>query len=163
MKDLFRRISTKVSNWAGSASTFLLAMLVIIVWAISGPAFNFSDTWQLVINTGTTIVTFLMVFLIQNTQNRDGKAMQLKLDELIRSHKSARDSFLDLESLTDEDLALIDEEFKKLHAEQHAVPSLHKLHTKIEAEHKRRLNLREHAGQVLNMLNKPLGRDKDQS
>jgi low affinity Fe/Cu permease len=80
MKDLFRRIANKISTWTGSAWAFLLAFSVVAVWALTGPSFDFSSTWQLVINTGTTIVTFLMVFLIQNTQNRDGKAMQLKLD-----------------------------------------------------------------------------------
>ena len=88
MKNFFRFISNKVSAWAGSAYTFLLAVTVVVIWAFSGPAFDFSNTWQLVINTGTTIVTFLMVFLIQNTQNRDSKAMQLKLDELIRATKA---------------------------------------------------------------------------
>ena len=81
MKDIFRIIAGKISNWTGSASAFLLALMIIVVWGISGPAFHYSNTWQLFINTGTTIVTFLMVFLIQNTQNRDGKAIQLKLDE----------------------------------------------------------------------------------
>lgn len=145
---------------AGSPYAFLGAISIVVVWAISGPMFGFSDTWQLAINTGTTIVTFLMVFLIQNTQNRDSKAMQLKLDELIRATK-ARDSFVDLEDLTDEELAVIDGEFKKLHNSQLAKTALHKLHTKIEAEHRRRLNLRDHAGQVLNTLFSPLGnRDK---
>ena len=88
MKNIFRAISNKVSGAAGSPYTFLLAFLVVVFWASSGPMFNFSNTWQLVINTGTTIITFLMVFLIQNTQNRDGKAVQLKLDELIRATNS---------------------------------------------------------------------------
>lgn len=157
MRDTFRKLASKISVMAGNAITFLLALTVIIVWAVTGPVFGFSDTWQLVINTGTTIVTFLMVFLIQNTQNRDGKAMQLKLDELIRSTKSARDSFMDLESLTDEDLATIDEEFKQLHEKQVAIPALHKLHTKIEAEHRRRVNFPSQAGQMLNtFLNTPI-------
>jgi low affinity Fe/Cu permease len=86
------------------------------VWAITGPVFHFSDTWQLVINTGTTIVTFLMVFLIQNTQNRDAKAIHLKLDELLRVQKRARNSLVDLEDLSDEDLAKLQDEFKLLHA-----------------------------------------------
>ena len=154
MKDAFRKIANKVSNWTGTASAFLLALAIVIIWGITGPTFHYSSTWQLVINTGTTIITFLMVFLIQNTQNRDGKAIQLKLDELIYTSKAARDSFVDLEDLTDEELAYIDEEFKKLHEANtiHPNPAMHKLHTKIEAEHHRRLSLRE-AGHVLNKLN----------
>ena len=89
MKDIFRKVSNRVSQIAGSATTFLFAFMIIVIWGTTGPLFDFSDTWQLVINTGTTIVTFLMVFLIQNTQNRDSKAMQLKLDELIRASARA--------------------------------------------------------------------------
>lgn len=135
MKDLFRRLANKISTWTGSATAFLLALMVIIIWAVSGPAFDFSSTWQLVINTGTTIVTFLMVFLIQNTQNRDGKALQLKLDELIRASKPARDNFVDVEDLSDEELDELDNEFKRLHEqyENKAPLSIHKLHKKIMA------------------------------
>ena len=139
MKDLFRHIASHVSTLAGSASTFLLAFSVIIAWAVTGPLFNFSNTWQLVINTGTTIVTFLMVFLIQNTQNRDSKAMQLKLDELIRASKAARDTFLDIEDLTDDDLAALDQEFKRIHAVGTPHPAMHKLHAKLMDAHKWRL------------------------
>jgi low affinity Fe/Cu permease len=99
---------TRFANWTASAAghpqSFVLACLIIVVWGMTGPLFGFSDTWQLVINTGTTIVTFLMVFLIQNTQNRDSKAMQLKLDELIRATQGAHNALLDLEELTEEDL-----------------------------------------------------------
>jgi low affinity Fe/Cu permease len=99
---------TRFANWTASAAghppTFALACLVIVVWAATGPFFRFSDTWQLVINTGTTIITFLMVFLIQNTQNRDSKAMQLKLDELIRATQGAHNALLDLEELNEKDL-----------------------------------------------------------
>jgi low affinity Fe/Cu permease len=122
---------------AGSANAFLLALVIIVVWASTGAFFNFSDTWQLVINTGTTIVTFLMVFLIQNTQNRDGKAMQLKLDELIRSTK-ARDAFIDLEELDDEELSELDKEFQAIHLKQEHSVVMKKLHTSIKAEHARR-------------------------
>lgn len=113
MKDIFRKIATRTSNIAGSAITFLAALLLVLVWAGTGPMFNFSDTWQLVINTGTTIITFLMVFLIQNTQNRDGRAMQLKLDELIRATR-ARQDFIDIESLSDDELAKLAEQFSRL-------------------------------------------------
>ena len=108
----------KVAQWtaahAGRASTFCLALAVIVVWAVSGPVFGFSDTWQLIINTGTTIVTFLMVFLIQNTQNRDTEALQLKLDELIRAHEGARNRLLKLEDLTEEEMAHIRRTFMEL-------------------------------------------------
>ncbi|HWN23977.1 MAG TPA: low affinity iron permease family protein, partial [Candidatus Sulfotelmatobacter sp.] len=98
----------------GSAWSFVGAVLVILVWLLTGPTFHFSDTWQLIINTATTVITFLMVFLIQNTQNRDAKAMHLKLDEIIRAIKDARDELVDLEDLSDEDLKKLEEQFKRL-------------------------------------------------
>ncbi len=122
---------------AGSANAFLIALLIIGVWAATGSFFDFSNTWQLVINTGTTIITFLMVFLIQNTQNRDGKAMQLKLDELIRSTK-ARNAFVDLEDLNDEELAELDKEFQTIREKQEHSAVMKKLHVTIQAEHRRR-------------------------
>src|SRR5207248_6238979 len=96
------------------ALAFVLALLVIVVWGITGPTFHYSDTWQLIINTGTTIVNFLMVFLIQNTQNRDAKAVHLKLDEIIRAIKGARNELVDLENLSDEDLARIEQQFQRV-------------------------------------------------
>ena len=114
MRDAFAVVARKTSNVLGSAWGFTVAMLVIVVWGLTGPVFGFSDTWQLIINTGTTIVTFLMVFLIQNTQNRDSKALQLKLDELIRSAKGARNNLLDLETLSDDELKKLQEEFERL-------------------------------------------------
>lgn len=110
--DTFHKVSAKVAGKMGSPVAFVLAVLVIVVWGVTGPIFNYSDTWQLIINTGTTIVTFLMVFVIQNTQNRDGRAMQLKLDELIKATKSARAEFVDVESLTDTELDELQEQFK---------------------------------------------------
>jgi low affinity Fe/Cu permease len=110
----FRALSCRVAAWTGSHWAFLIALLVVVVWAATGPLFHFSDTWQLVINTGTTVVTFLMVFLIQATQNRDGKALQLKLDELIRAQRSARNVFADLEDATEEELQEFEAEFKAL-------------------------------------------------
>src|ERR1700758_3927018 len=101
---LFARFSRWVERQVGRSSTFVLAIAVVVVWAVSGPVFDWSDTWQLVINTGTTIVTFLMVFVIQNTQSRDTQAMQLKLDELIRVNEMARNSLIDLEDMSEVDV-----------------------------------------------------------
>jgi len=98
----------------GSPWAFIAAALLIVIWAISGPLFGFSEVWQLVINTGTTVITFLMVFLIQNTQNRDAKAMHLKLDELLRGVEGARTSMVDLEDLSDEDLKKLQDDFQRL-------------------------------------------------
>src|SRR5262245_24410024 len=103
MDRLFARFATAAARTAGSPTAFLICLLLVIVWGILGPVFKFSEDWQLVINTGTTIVTFLMVFLIQNTQNRDGAALQTKLDELIRS-SDADDEFMGIEKLTDKEL-----------------------------------------------------------
>ncbi|HTK27596.1 MAG TPA: low affinity iron permease family protein [Pyrinomonadaceae bacterium] len=103
-QSLFTRFSKMTSTVAGKPATFMLAVLIIVIWAVTGPLFKFSDTWQLVINTGTTIITFLMVFLIQNTQNRDALAVQLKLDELISSIKEARNEIIDVEDLGDKEL-----------------------------------------------------------
>ena len=109
---------TRAAKWAARAAgrpiTFTIAVTVILLWAVTGPIFQFSDTWQLVINTSTTIVTFLMVFLIQNTQNRDTEALQIKLDELIRSVETAHNALLDLEELDDEELDLIRKDYLDL-------------------------------------------------
>jgi low affinity Fe/Cu permease len=115
MRTLFRSFAHWTADAVGSPAAFVLGVLVVLIWAVTGPYFHFSDTWQLVINTGTTIVTFLMVFLIQSTQNRDAKAMHLKLDELIRAVGAARTRLVHLENLTDDELASLEEEFKKLH------------------------------------------------
>jgi len=112
----FRTLSFKVSSCAGSYWAFIVAVCLVLAWLVTGPIFGFSDSWQLVINTGTTIVTFLMVFLIQATQNRDGKAIQLKLDELIRAQQSARNVFADLEHATEDELREFEAEFKALRA-----------------------------------------------
>lgn len=104
MKHWFRHLAQTTSNGVGSPYAFSICVLIIVLWALSGPAFGFSDTWQLIINTGTTIITFLMVFLIQNTQNRDSRALHLKLDELIRATQNARNELIDLEEMSDEEL-----------------------------------------------------------
>jgi low affinity Fe/Cu permease len=110
----FTRIAHRVAHASGSAWAFGLALVVVVAWAVSGPIFHYSDTWQLTINTGTTIVTFLMVFLIQNTQNRDTQVIQLKLDELIRAVQRARNELVDLEDLSDEELGRLQKEFEEL-------------------------------------------------
>jgi low affinity Fe/Cu permease len=110
----FSRFANATALAAGLPTTFGLALLVIVAWAVTGPIFGFSDTWQLVINTGTTIVTFLMVFLIQNTQNRDSIAMQIKLDELLRAGKGAETAMADLEDLTEEELEAFQAHYRKL-------------------------------------------------
>ena len=114
MHDFFVKFAHKTSKLVGSPWSFVIAFATIIVWIVSGPLFKFSDTWQLVINTGTTIVTFLMVFLIQNTQNRDTQSMELKLDELIRANKKARNRLIDLEELSDKEFDILQNEFRKL-------------------------------------------------
>ena len=114
INELFRKFSQTVALAAGSKWTFVLSVALVIGWAFSGRRFNYSDTWQLVINTTSSIVTFLMVFLIQNTQNRDAKAIHLKLDELIRAMEGARNRLLNLENLTDEEIDRLDEEFRRL-------------------------------------------------
>jgi low affinity Fe/Cu permease len=114
VQDSFRRFARKSSEVLGSAWAFISAIFIIVVWGLTGPAFHFSDTWQLIINTGTTIVTFLMVFLIQNTQNRDAKAVHLKLDELIRAVQGARNRLVDLEKLSDDELKKLEEQFTRV-------------------------------------------------
>ena len=107
MRKFFNACAAKTSSGAGHPLTFAVAVGVIVLWAVTGPLFHYSDTWQLVINTGTTIVTFLMVFLIQNSQNRDAAAMQAKLDELLRAVDKAREQFIGIEHLTDQQIELV--------------------------------------------------------
>ena len=114
MNEVFRKLAGGVSRFVGSPWTFLAAVLLIVAWAFSRPLFATTDTWQLVINTGTTIVTFLMVFLIQNTQNRDAKAIHLKLGELIKASQGAKNSMIDLDSLSDEQLRAMEAEYRRV-------------------------------------------------
>jgi len=116
----FSRFAAKTAVLVGRPYMFFLAVAVIVTWAILGPHFGFSDTWQLIINTGTTIVTFLVVFLIQNTQNRDAKALHLKLDELIRSHHPASNELIDVEKLSDEELDALEERYSLIRREREA-------------------------------------------
>lgn len=118
MQEFFRKFASDAATVVGSAWAFIAAALLIIGWIVSGPLFGFSDTWQLVINTATTIVTFLMVFLIQNTQNRDAKAIHLKLDELIRSATDARNGLVDLEDLSDAELDRLQKQFAQLRQQE---------------------------------------------
>lgn len=117
-KDRFTHIAQRTATVTGTPSAFIVASSIVVVWAISGPFFKYSDTWQLVINTGTTVVTFLMVFMIQNSQNRDSKALHLKLDELIRGVAGARNHLIDLGSMSDTELADLELEFKSLRVKQ---------------------------------------------
>ncbi|HVJ83334.1 MAG TPA: low affinity iron permease family protein [Planctomycetia bacterium] len=114
LRERFGHFAQVAAHASGHPMAFVAATLMIVVWAFTGPIFGFSDTWQLVINTGTTIVTFLMVFLIQNSQNRDGAAIQLKLDELIRAVSKARNEFVDLENVSEEELEKIRERFARV-------------------------------------------------
>ncbi len=114
MREIFRKFAHRISEIVGSPWAFIIAASIIVIWGLTGPLFGFSDTWQLVINTSTTIITFLMVFLIQNTQNRDARAIHLKLDELIHSLETARNSLVDLEDMSDAELAKLQEEFKRI-------------------------------------------------
>src|SRR3954469_8383996 len=116
----FTRFATAAARATGRPGTFVLAVLIVIVWAVTGPIFGFSDTWQLIINTGTTVVTFLMVFLIQNTQNRDSEAMHVKMDELIRALEGAHNALLDLEELEQGELDRIQTNYEKLAAQARA-------------------------------------------
>ena len=113
-KGRFTRFANAASRFSGSPASFVLAIAVVLAWIVSGPVFKFSDTWQLVINTGTTIVTFLMVFLIQNSQNRDSKALQIKLDELIRATQGAHNKLLDLEELDERELKDLQDRYEAL-------------------------------------------------
>src|SRR3954466_10099351 len=113
----FHVFATKAAGWVGTKWAFLLAMLVIVVWLASGPYFHYSDTWQLIINTGTTVVTFLVVFLIQNTQNRDARALHLKLDEIIKSIDQAQNEMIDIEHLSDEELQKLVDKYQKVRQE----------------------------------------------
>src|SRR5579863_7560190 len=114
LRDIFRLYANRIADKVGSPGAFALGLMVVIIWAVTGPLYHYSDTWQLVINTGTSVVTFLMVFLIQNTQNRDAQAMQLKLNELIRALSTARNIMVDLENSPEEEIKEISEEFASI-------------------------------------------------
>ena len=131
MNEVFRRFAQGLSVAVGSPAAFFTALVVIVLWAVSGPLFGYSDTWQLVINTSTTIITFLMVFVIQNSQNRDARAIHLKLDELLRADGSARTSLVNLESLPDDRLMALQEEFERLQ-DEYGIETAHVHHIEEE-------------------------------
>lgn len=131
--NFFERASTKITNWTGSPVAFCVAFLVVIIWVLSGPIFNYSDTWQLVINTGTTIITFLMVFLIQKSQNKDSKAIQLKLNELIAASRQASNRMVDIEDLTESELDVLHKYYQKLSDIAEADCDIHRSHSIDEA------------------------------
>lgn len=138
MKDSFHKFASRVSWVTGTATVFILASTVVVMWVFTGPLFGFSIGWQLFMNTFATVTTFLMVFLIQNTQVRDSKVMQLKLDELILATRG-RDALVDLEDMTDDELDELNREFREIHEKQATSPTMKKLHEHIAAEHRRRL------------------------
>ncbi len=130
----FEKFATSVSKAAGTTSAFSIALSIVFVWAITGPFFDFSETWQLVINTGTTIITFLMVFLIQKAQNKDSLAIQLKLNELVASNELSSNRLVDIESMTEEEMAVIQKYYHKLSMLTEKEESLHTSHSLGEAE-----------------------------
>jgi len=125
----FEKMSTNITCWTGSSAAFGIALTVVIIWGISGPIFKYSDTWQLVINTGTTIITFLMVFLIQKSQNKDSKAIQLKLNELIAASRHASNRMVDIEDLTEAELDILRKYYQKLSDISEADDDIHKSHS----------------------------------
>lgn len=130
LKDnFFERAANSITCWTGSSAAFISAFAIVLFWAISGPLFHFSDTWQLVINTGTTIVTFLMVFLIQKSQNKDGKAIQLKLNELIAASRHASNRMVDIEDLTEEELDVLRKYYQLLSDRAEADEDIHSSHS----------------------------------
>jgi len=131
----FERAATAITCWAGSSAAFIGAFAIVLFWGISGPLFHFSDTWQLVINTGTTIVTFLMVFLIQKSQNKDGKAIQLKLNELIAASRHASNRMVDIEELTEEELDVLHKYYQLLADKAEQDEDIHTSHS-IDAANK---------------------------
>lgn len=133
-KDSFEQLANKITSLTGSSTAFLTALVVVVLWAALGPLFNFSETWQLVINTGTTIVTFLMVFLIQKTQNKDSKAIQLKLNELIAVNEKASNRMVDIEDLTEEELDKLHKYYEKISVLAGKEGDIHKSHSIDAAE-----------------------------
>jgi Predicted small integral membrane protein len=139
LKASFEKVSNKATRATGSPIAFISALLIVIIWAVTGPIFNYSDTWQLVINTGTTIITFLMVFIIQQSQNKDTVAMQIKLNELIACHEKASNRLIDVEDLTDDELQVIRKFYEKLADLAEEENGVNTTHSLDEAENLHRL------------------------
>lgn len=152
MKKKFNNLSVKISHLAGSPFAFVLAFVGVLVWLILGPHFKFSTNWLLVISTITDVIIFLMVFSIQNTQNRDSKAIQLKLNELISADQKARDSFIGLESLTDEELSELDMEFQRLIDKLDEKSPIHKIHSSIRREKAKRPSFYQQAENIVDHI-----------
>lgn len=152
-----------MSRYAGSTWAFALAIIGVLVWVISGPYFHFSNTWLIAVTAVTDVVVFLMVFSLQATQNRDSKAIQLKLNELIVANQKASNAFIGLESLTDEELGLLDEEFKELLRKVDAKPVMHKLHSKIKEEKTTRKGSERSGHFVSSLLNTLAGTEKSKN
>ena len=146
-KHFFERLATNITRWTGSSVTFGIALGVVLMWIVSGPIFHYSDTWQLVINTGTTIVTFLMVFLIQKSQNKDSKAIQLKLNELIAASKRTSNRMVDIEDLTEEELDVLHRYYQRLAQQAQAEGDIHCSHS-IDAAIARHKEKKHHQEQV---------------
>jgi low affinity Fe/Cu permease len=137
---MFERAATQITCWTGSSKAFGTAVAIIVIWGITGPIFKYSDTWQLVINTGTTIITFLMVFLIQKTQNKDSKAIQLKLNELIAASRSASNRMVDIEDLTEDELDVLHKYYQKLSdmaENEHDIHESHSIDSAVKLQHKK--------------------------
>lgn len=158
-KTILQKISVTVSRWASSTYAFLLSIVAVLLWLVTGPFFHYSNTWLIAITVITDVVIFIMVFSIQNTQFRDSKAIQLKLNELIVADKKARDTFVGLETLADNELAALDDEFKKLLAELEVHPVMHKLHESIKQEKAKRPTFYQQTERFVDALFKPLGSD----
>lgn len=138
----FEKFATHVTKLTGSTPAFIIALSTVIIWAISGPLFNFSETWQLVINTGTTIITFLMVFLIQKAQNKDSLAIQLKLNELVASHEYSSNRLVDIESMTEEEMIIVQKYYKRLSELSKKEDSLQTTHSIDDAHEQHELKTR---------------------
>jgi low affinity Fe/Cu permease len=156
MKKVLQHVSVTVSRWGSSTIAFVLAIVAVLLWLALGPYFHFSNTWLIVITAVTDAIVFVMVFSIQNTQSRDSKAIQLKLNELISVDQKARDTFIGLETLTDDELMVLDNEFKQLLSEIDVHPAMHKLHQTIRDAKKQRPGIYEQAEHFVDGLLKPL-------